>query len=149
MVALTAIGEEVAVSNLETVQEIYAAFGRGDIEAIVEKVADDVRWESWEAGNTAQDAGVPDLLPRSGKGGVLEFFGVVGGMQIDDFRVLDFLASERQVVVEVDITLVDGDTRMRDEELHLWTFDDEGKVVRLRHYVDTAKHMAFAGVAVG
>jgi ketosteroid isomerase-like protein len=28
-----------------------------------------------------------------------------------------------------------------DEELHLWTFNDNGKVVRLRHYVDTAKHL--------
>ena len=32
----------------------------------------------------------------------------------------------------------------RDEELHLWTFDDDGKVSRLRHYVDTAKHTAAA-----
>ena len=32
----------------------------------------------------------------------------------------------------------------RDEELHLWTFDDEGKVSRLRHYTDTAKHISAA-----
>jgi uncharacterized protein len=136
------------VSNVETVQEIYAAFGRGDVEAIVDKVADDVQWESWEAGNTAQRAGVPDLAARSGKDGVREFFGVVAGMQIEDLKVLDVLASERQVVVEIDIQIAAGDTRIRDEELHLWTFDDAGRVVRLRHYVDTAKHMAFAGVAV-
>jgi uncharacterized protein len=136
------------VSNVETVQEIYAAFGRGDVEAIVDRVADDVQWEAWEAGNTAQRAGVPDLAARSGKDGVREFFAVVGQMQIDGLKVLDFLASERQVAVEIDIVLRDGETTIRDEELHLWTFDDQGKVVRLRHYVDTAKHMAFAGVAV-
>jgi hypothetical protein len=32
--------------------------------------------------------------------------------------------------------------RFRDEELHLWTLDDDGQVVRMRHYVDTAKHIA-------
>jgi hypothetical protein len=26
--------------------------------------------------------------------------------------------------------------------LHLWTFDDQGKVVRMRHYIDTAQHLA-------
>jgi uncharacterized Fe-S radical SAM superfamily protein PflX len=35
---------------------------------------------------------------------------------------------------------------MRNQEVHLWTFDDSGKVVRMRHYVDTAKHMATAGL---
>jgi hypothetical protein len=32
------------------------------------------------------------------------------------------------------------------EELHLWTFDEHQQVVRLRHHVDTAKHIAaFSG----
>ena len=31
---------------------------------------------------------------------------------------------------------------LRDEEIHLWTFNDAGKVCALRHYVDTAKHIA-------
>jgi hypothetical protein len=26
--------------------------------------------------------------------------------------------------------------------MHLWTFNDDGKVSRLRHYTDTAKHIA-------
>lgn len=49
----------------------------------------------------------------------------------------------RQVAVEASIrnvTPVGGE--LRDEELHLWTFDDAGKVMRLAHYVDTAKHAA-------
>ena len=32
--------------------------------------------------------------------------------------------------------------RFRDEELHLWGFDADGKINRMRHYVDTAKHIA-------
>lgn len=39
---------------------------------------------------------------------------------------------------------VPGGGYYRDEELHLWTFDAAGKVVRMRHYVDTAKHIRAA-----
>jgi hypothetical protein len=36
--------------------------------------------------------------------------------------------------------------RSRDEELQLWTFDEHQQVVRLRHNVDTTKHIAaFSG----
>jgi uncharacterized protein len=49
--------------------------------------------------------------------------------------------------VETKRTSAWGGGHYRDEEIHLWTFDDAGKVVRLRHYVDTAKHIAaFGGV---
>lgn len=37
---------------------------------------------------------------------------------------------------------VPGGGSYRDEEIQLWTFNDDGKVCRLRHYVDTAKHIA-------
>jgi hypothetical protein len=32
--------------NLETVREVYAAFGRGDVAFIVAKLTDDIRWVS-------------------------------------------------------------------------------------------------------
>ena len=62
--------------NLETVKQIYAASGRGDIPAILDTLADDVAWEAW-ADNSASKLGVPWLLPRHGKSGAAEFFGLV------------------------------------------------------------------------
>lgn len=129
---------------LQTVQQIYAAFGRGDVPAILDTLDDEVRWESWED-NSAQRAGVPWLRGGSGKGAVAEFFGIVGAMKFNDFKVLGMMASDEQVAVEVvlDVTLPSG-KRLRDEELHLWTVDANGKVTRMRHYLDTAKHAAAA-----
>jgi uncharacterized protein len=123
---------------------IYDAFGRGDIPAILEHLADDVAWESW-ADNRAQKAGVSWLKPRRGKAGAAEFFRVVGTFTIHDFKVLSIMAGSNQVAVEfvIEATVPSG-KRYRDEEMHLWTFNDAGKVVRLRHYVDTAKHIAVA-----
>lgn len=133
---------------LATVQGIYAAFGRGDIPAILDALAPDVAWESW-ADNAAVKAGVPWMLSRHGRAGAAEFFGVIGaGLKIHDFRVHAIMTSELQAAVEVEIDaeVVATGRRYLDEEIHLWTFNAAGRVVRFRHYVDTAKHMWAAGL---
>lgn len=133
--------------HLATATAIYEAFGRGDIPAILSYMAEDVQWEQW-ADNWGQKAGVPWLAPRQGKAGVLEFFQVLGGITIKDFQVLSIMAGGNQVavefIIEVDVPSTGG--HYRDEELHLWTFNDAGQVIRLRHYTDTAKHIAAAKV---
>jgi ketosteroid isomerase-like protein len=129
---------------LESVHKIYEAFGRGDVPFIVDLMSDDVAWEDW-ADNSAQAAGVPWLRSRRGKSGVAEFFQLVGQFQIHDFRVLSIMANDSQVAAEFVIDATPpGGRRYRDEEMHLWTFGADGKVTRLRHYTDTAKHIAAA-----
>jgi ketosteroid isomerase-like protein len=125
-----------------TVGTIYEAFGRGDVPAILGHLADDVAWDDWPD-NFAQRAGVAHLMPRRGRDGVAGFFGVLGGYTVLGFEVLDVIGDGRQVVAEIrtSFALPDGG-RFADEELHLWTFDDAGRVCRFRHYVDTAKHIA-------
>lgn len=135
-------------SNLSTVQAIYAAFGQGNIPAIINHLDDTVQWESW-ADNTAQKAGVPWLKAQKGKEGALAFFQCVGSLlQIKDFQVLNLMEGGNQVaaefVIEADVPSTGG--HFRDEEIHLWTFNDSGKVARFRHYADTAKHMKAAGL---
>ena len=131
-------------ATLAKVQDIYAAFGRGDIPAILDQIADDCQWERW-LNNTAQAAGVSYLQPRTGPAGVAEFFMAVAELQIHDFQVSGYIASEREVVAKI---IIDASTpsqgRFRDEELHVWTLDENGKIAGLRHYVDTAKHIAAA-----
>lgn len=131
---------------LETVQAIYAAFGRGDVPAILTHLHDDVAWESW-SDNTAARAGVPWMQPRQGRAGAGEFFAAVfRDLEVRDFRVLSMMAGPSQVAVEVAIEakVVATGRVYRDEEIQLWTFDAVGRVTRLRHYLDTAKHIAAA-----
>lgn len=133
--------------NLSTVTKIYEAFGKGDVPTILSSMADDVQWEQW-ADNTAQKAGVPWLQPRQGPVGVGEFFQAMGALSLKDFRVLSLMAGGNQVAVEfvIEADVLGSGGHFRDEELHLWTFNDAGKVIRLRHYTDTAKHIAAAKV---
>lgn len=128
-----------------TVRLIYEAFGRGDIAAVIDFLDEDVAWEAWDD-NRAQLAQVPWMAPRRGKSGAAEFFTVAGQMQMHEFRVLSMMSGGNQVAVEVllDATMPSG-RRVRDEEMHLWTLNAAGKVVRMRHYLDTAKHIAAAG----
>ena len=76
---------------------------------------------------------------------VVRFFETAGQMEIVDLQVLNMMEGGNQVavefVLEADLPAFGGG-HYRDEEMHLWTFNDNGKVARLRHYVDTAKHVA-------
>lgn len=136
------------MSNLDTVQSIYAAFAKGDVPTILATLADDVEWEAW-ADNSSVRAGVPWMTPLSGRENVARFFEVAGQFDINDLQVLSFMEGGNQIAVEFVIEArlpAWGGRSFRDEELHLWTFDDAGKVSRLRHYTDTAKQIAaFAG----
>lgn len=129
-------------ANLAAVQGIYEAFERGDIPAVLARIAPECRFEPWE-NNSAQRAGVPALQPRTGPEGAAQFFAAVGELEIYEFQVLGLLANEHQVAAEVVIgyTTPTGG-RLHDEEVHLWALDEQQRITRLRHYVDTSKHIA-------
>ncbi len=138
--------ENRAAANLAVIGGVYEAFGRGDIDFILDSIAEDCTWESW-LDNHGQTAGLPPMKPRHGRAGVAEFFAYVGTMQIEDFQVLDMLASDRQVVVEVQISIAMPDgSSLTDEELHLYSLNEEGRISRMRHYVDTAKQISAYGL---
>lgn len=133
--------------HIETIQAIYQAFGQGDVPAILARLSPDVEWDVWD-NHGAQRAGYDLMAPRRGREAVGEFFRVLGGQTFHEFRVLDLLASDLQVAAElsVDFTYNATGQRIRDEELHLWRFGGDGKVVRFRHYIDSAKHLGAAGL---
>lgn len=124
---------------VETCQAIYAAFGRGDVPAILEHLADDVDWEYQPV---AHD--VPWLQPRRGRAGVGAFFQTVAEeLEFDAFTVKTFLEGPGVVAVLVDLTATvkkTGRTIREVDEVHLWHFDERGRVVRFKHAADTAQH---------
>jgi uncharacterized protein len=129
----------------DVVGAIYEAFGRGDVAAILERLAPDVAWDVWPD-NFGQRADLPHLRPRRGREEVAEFFTVVATQTLYDFVVEDLVADRHRVVAlaRVDFGLPNGG-RYADEELHLWTLGDDGLVHSFRHHVDTAKHIAALG----
>ena len=136
-------GEVATARNIKTVQEIYAAFGQGNAPAILTCIAPAAHWEDW-ADNSAQRAGVPWLKPQSGPEGVAAFFAYVAKWKVNRFAVKNVMGAGANVAaeVEVDFDVTQTGGHYKDQEMHYWTFDEHGMIVGLRHYVDTAKHIA-------
>lgn len=126
------------MSNLETVKAIYEAFGRGDIPFILSCLDENVAWEKWD-GNHAQTSGVPYMQEKNSPNEVAEFFGEVAKLGITGFEVVSIMEGENQIAVEFNI---EAARFGKEEEMHLWTFNEAGKISCFRHYLDTAKHIA-------
>jgi len=126
--------------NADTVREIYAAFGRGDISTILGHLAPSVEWEY---GFSAID--VPWLQPRRGPAEVRQFFeGALLPLEIHKFHPKAFLESGNTVVVLADFEAMVKATGRRiveEDEVHVWHFDPAGRVTRFRHVLDTHQHL--------
>lgn len=135
----TQLGLAPAEGVIETVQAIYEAFGRGDVPAILDLMADDVVWEV-----DVVDHGVPWIRPGTGRDVVARFFEVLGErVDISHFEVRDLLASGNRVAAVLDVGAVDresGQDLSDRSEVHLWTVED-GRVTAFRHHVDTHRHV--------
>lgn len=140
------MSDTMTASNAATVQAIYEAFGRGDIHAILQRLAADVRWDHWPHGNGAQDAGVPWMVQRTGRNEVAGFFAGLADLEFHHFRPVTVLEGDGRVaaLIEVEATGKATGNRLHDLEIHLWEFDEHGLVTSFRHHVDTAKHVAAA-----
>jgi ketosteroid isomerase-like protein len=131
------------MSNQDTVRDIYAAFGRGDIPAILDRLAPGVRWDHWPDGSGGQRHGVPWLEQRTGPEEVGGFFETLAALEFHRFEPTALIGEGDRIaaLIDVEVTVRATGERFRDGEVHLWTFDDGGRVCEFRHVVDTAKHV--------
>jgi ketosteroid isomerase-like protein len=97
------------MAQVETVQQIYQEFGRGDIPAILSHLAEDVEWEY---GNNSTD--VPWLQLRRGRTHVAEFLQALADFEVRRFEPKTFLESGNVVVALID---VEATVRAPDEAL--------------------------------
>jgi uncharacterized protein len=128
----------VEQNDVRTVHEIYAAFGRGDIPALLSAVAADVEW------SIAGQPAVPHAGKRRGRKEVEQFFPVLAATEESEaFEPREFIAQGDQVVVLGYLrSRVKATGRTYESEwAHVWTLRD-GKVTRFRTYEDTAAEVA-------
>jgi len=125
--------------NLQTIQSIYAAFGKGDVPAILSMLSPDAEFAF--AGGSAE---VPWHGPWRGPAGITRFFSAIGeSVEFKTFEPLGFAAGADTVAVRLHLVYkVRGSSRVVDEhQVHWWTFRD-GKVTTLTHFEDTAQVIA-------
>ena len=89
------------MAHIGTVQQLYEAFGKGDVPAILGHLADDV---DWEYGGDA--TGLPWLQARRGPAQVAGFFQDLAALDIQRFQPTTFLESGNVVVVLIQLEVV-------------------------------------------
>jgi len=125
-----------------TVADIYAAFSRGDVPAILGALSPTVEWDT-DPGNYGRRAGVEALQSRHGPEEVALFFEYIGACTFREFTVRELMVGESSVAAHVYVDFsMPGGGRLGSPEIHLWTFDGDGKVAAFAHFVDTAKLIA-------
>ncbi|MGO4881749.1 MAG: nuclear transport factor 2 family protein [Bryobacteraceae bacterium] len=126
------------MSNIDTVKQIYQAFGRGDIPAIIDKLDLNVEWDL-----EVPTPGVPWLQPRRGRANVPAFFESLAPLSFQRFEPHTFFADGNKVfaLIAIEATHVASGKQYKfSNEGHLWVFNDAAKVVKYQHVTDTALH---------
>ena len=116
------------------IKEIYAAFGRGDVAAILGSVTDDVSWE-FEAPAEISWGG-----NRRGPAEAAGFFSGIAAEHIDPvLKMTEFFATEDAVAAfgRYDATLRATGVRVSTPVAHYFKFRD-GKIARYINIINTA-----------
>ncbi|HEX2121065.1 MAG TPA: nuclear transport factor 2 family protein [Thermoanaerobaculia bacterium] len=122
-------------ANAQKVQDLYAAFGRGDIDTILANVSDEVTW-----GTETEATEVPWYPIRRGREQVADFFATLAReVEFTKFNPYQFVGAGDDVLVSLDI-----DYRLRKNgrsasigAVHRFTMRD-GVVQSFRTFEDTA-----------
>jgi len=126
-------------ANIAQVQNLYAAFGRGDIATILGGLTPDADWQS-----VGRKSDYPTFGPRRGTAEIQDFFKIVAENEdFSDFSPREFYAADDKVFVLGSYTLKMKNTGkpVACEWVHIFTFRD-GKVVHWREHTDTAQFAA-------
>jgi uncharacterized protein len=137
----TLMSNVIGISNEQTVREVYAAFLRGDVAAIVSMVTDDVDWRN----DRVESRECPWNGNFTGKSNLPQFFdAVAGSLDISVFDVRAIAASGAHVAVSLRIesTVKRTGRALKNDSMHLWTFAPDGRISAYRHYNDTAAELA-------
>lgn len=124
----------MAADNLSTVQHLYAAFGRGDIDTVLEGLTPDVKWET----NGDQEV-YPTFGRFDGPEAVGGFFAHLGqALSFDIFSPDELHPSGDKVFVlgHSRMTVKATGKPVEFDWVHVFTFQD-GKVKAFHDFVDT------------
>ena len=130
--------------KIETVQRIYAAFGTGDVPAILDELTDDVDFGSEVDSKIAPWHGL-----RRNKQEVTEFFQAIGeNLEVTEFTLLSIASNDTDVMAVVRFGITSKQTgRSGSMDLHQWWRFRDGKVYLYRGTEDTALMATILGTS--
>jgi len=131
------------MNSVAVIEAIYAAFGRGDIPAILAQLHGDVEWEYAQPSTD-----VPWFQPRRGREAAAGFFQDLGMLEVTKFLPKHVLGTGDIVVAVFDFEATvkaTGGRIVETDGVHIWHFSGD-KVASFRHRVDThQQYLAYHG----
>lgn len=142
-----AAGSDVGADPLPVVKQLYAAFDRGDLQAVTDTVSEDIVWTQYGPEYSLPFAGI-----FHGRAGVSQFFKLV------DETLTDVHAGQREFQVAGNHVIVPGweestvrstGGHYRVNNVHVFTVAN-GKITQFEEYIDNADVLeAFMPADVG
>src|SRR6187455_2164154 len=132
--------------NTQIVKDAYAAFGRGDVNAILALLDENVEWE----GVKGTEGVAPHAGKRQGKAAVGQFFQQLGStLDFQLFEPREFVAQGDSVVAIGRYKATVKATKKVSESDWVMVFNfRNGKIVRFREFTDSAAVIRAYGVPV-
>lgn len=127
----------MSIDNVRTIQGIYDAFARQDLERLLESVAEATRWD-FNGGSEE----VPWHAPVTSRKELPAFFAALAEhVDFEAFEPRELMPSGPHVIVDVRMRYRVKSTgrRVEQQQLQWWTLDGDRRVSRLRHFEDTAQ----------
>ena len=121
--------------NTKVVQEAYAAFGRGDVQGILDRLTDDVIWK----GVYGAAAHVPTSGERRGKSAVATFFKQVAEtVKFSRFEPKEFIATGDRVVALGSYAATTSIGKSFESDFAMVFTLNNGKVSHFQEFCDSA-----------
>jgi ketosteroid isomerase-like protein len=124
----------VTKANIQLVQDLYAAYGRGDFESVIDECTPDLAWHS---GGTSDE--FPPFGLRKGPAKLREFFGIVSDvLDFNEFSPREFYADKDKVFVlgHFTFTMKKSGRQAKSDWVHVFTIRN-GKVAVFRELMDS------------
>jgi ketosteroid isomerase-like protein len=120
--------------HIKTVQSIYEAFGRGDVDAILDQLTDDIDWAVEPAGSAPWNG------LRRGKPEVAAFFRALAeNVIVTEFMPLAFAANDTDVMAVIRYAVaVPATGKSGSMDLHHWWRFRDDKICFMRGTEDAA-----------
>jgi ketosteroid isomerase-like protein len=121
--------------NTKVVQDAYAAFGRGDVQSILDRLDDGIVWQ----GVYGAASNVPMAGERRGKPAVAEFFKLVAThVNFTRFEPKEFVATGDKVVTLGHYTAKTSANKEFDSDFAMVFTMRNGKVTKFQEFLNTA-----------
>jgi len=121
--------------NIKVIQEAYAAFGRGDVQAILDRLDENIVWQ----GVYGAASNVPMAGERRGKPAVAEFFKLVAThVNFTTFEPKEFVATGDKVVTLGHYTAKTSANKEFDSDFAMVFTLSNGKVTKFQEFLNTA-----------